>query len=698
MWVKILPSLKMGTLWFTSLWYLLFFLLTSEEACAESVIKSVQLIIHPRNEVERGTNVSLICHAEVSHSPGSLPIYEYNIYKDFKLLNTDQANSKDYQYSIPDARMADSGKYKCEVVIKEQKKESLVEDLTVKGLQTPVLTVDKLKLIEGNHVNFNCTAEGERGVLRFFIRDGSQELYTELTYSRRVDWQLNLPKGTVNIFCYYSITLRSTELSNVSNVIRLDIQELEINPNIEVIPSKNVTEGDLITFSCSVDTTYQRNSDPIITLSHGHIVLSSNMTKTDYKVYAKANESGEYECTSRLGSVSKVSAMNISVKELFSMPVLSIPPAKVFEGEHFSISCQINSLASERIRMDDIRYSILQDKTPVINGSLYNGTAGKASNGKYICVAEAKGIIKKSRMVLFEAEVLVSKPEISVYGPVIVNKPFWIHCHSYNGSLPIIYSLKRNNITLNKTEVSDLHENARFLAMISTPLDISSYMCEAENNGQVSRKMSERLRVTVIVPVGKPLLTIIPVPENIEEGSDVTLICNIAKGSPPINFSFYGGSGTEIYSTTVQSNSSSYVLSAVKRQQSGNYYCEANNQAQSLIKSDTVSVEVSLATWKKALIAVFCMLVVALLVLFIVRHYKAKRVVVNNKESVWSERLPDVADQDSPVSTNEGDIEYTEVVHLQPVDPTQRATEHVNHEDLLEYAELSHDLPEPVDC
>lgn len=107
----------------------------------ESVIKSVQLIIHPRNEVERGTNVSLICHAEVSHSPGSLPIYEYNIYKDFKLLNTDQANSKDYQYSIPDARMADSGKYKCEVVIKEQKKESLVEDLTVKGRGTHQLNV-----------------------------------------------------------------------------------------------------------------------------------------------------------------------------------------------------------------------------------------------------------------------------------------------------------------------------------------------------------------------------------------------------------------------------------------------------------------------------------------------------------------------------------------------------------------------------
>lgn len=46
--------------------------------------------------------------------------------------------------------------------------------------------------------------------------------------------------------------------------------------------------------------------------------------------------------------------------------------------------------------------------------------------------------------------------------------------------------------------MSDLHEKARFLAMLSTPSDISSYMCEAENNGQVSSKMSERLHVTVI--------------------------------------------------------------------------------------------------------------------------------------------------------------------------------------------------------
>lgn len=86
------------------------------------------------------------------------------------------------------------------------------------------------------------------------------------------------------------------------------------------------------------------------------------------------------------------------------MPVLSIHPAEVFEGEHFTISCQINSFASERIQRDDIRYSIFQDKIPVINGSRYRGTAGKASNGQYICVVDAKGIIKKSGRELFEAK------------------------------------------------------------------------------------------------------------------------------------------------------------------------------------------------------------------------------------------------------------------------------------------------------
>lgn len=96
-----------------------------------------------------------------------------------------------------------------------------------------------------------------------------------------------------------------------------------------------------------------------------------------------------------------------------------------------------------------------------------------------------------------------------------------------------------------------------------------------------------------LVPVGKPLLTVLPVPENIEEGNDVTLICGIPKGSPPISFRFYESQSnhTAIHTTTVQSNSSSFVLSTVKRKNSGNYYCEAFNKANMSSRSDIVKVE-----------------------------------------------------------------------------------------------------------
>lgn len=90
----------------------------------------------PSNVVQRGTNVTMKCQADVSRSLGSHPNYEYIFYKDYVPLNTDQMNAMDSLYSIPDARVSHSGKYKCAVVIKKEKKESSVKDLKVKGKVT----------------------------------------------------------------------------------------------------------------------------------------------------------------------------------------------------------------------------------------------------------------------------------------------------------------------------------------------------------------------------------------------------------------------------------------------------------------------------------------------------------------------------------------------------------------------------------
>lgn len=94
--------------------------------------KSVELIIQPANEVQRGTNVSLICQAEVIN--GQRTHLNYIFYKDYVRLSTNQTYATDNLYSIPDARVSHSGKYQCAVA--GQEKQSKVKDLTVKGKVT----------------------------------------------------------------------------------------------------------------------------------------------------------------------------------------------------------------------------------------------------------------------------------------------------------------------------------------------------------------------------------------------------------------------------------------------------------------------------------------------------------------------------------------------------------------------------------
>ncbi|XP_056588053.1 platelet endothelial cell adhesion molecule isoform X3 [Triplophysa dalaica] len=702
--VKIQTSLRMGT------FLLLLLLITSDEAHADFITKNVELLINPSSEVQRGTNVTLTCQAEISYSQGSHPNYTYIFYKDYiKQLKTFSTSATNQTYFIKDARVGHSSMYKCAVVIDQREHYSSIKNLTVNGLQTPLLTVDKIRLTEGTALTATCSAEGEIGSLTFLFKNGSKELHSEVSHEHRIEHKMSLPGGTGNLSCQYFINLGRTNIfSNNSNLIKVNIQELEIKPVITVRPSTDATEGDNIRFNCTVDMLQQQNSELRIFLVRGPTTLE-NMIKNEYSMQVKANDSGKYECISQMGAIQKYSTVNITVKELFSVPVLSISAAQVFEGESITVTCQVNSFASERIQSDEIKYSIFRDDALLIREGNYSVTASKETNGKYMCKAEAKSISKKSWSLVFEAKVFVSRPEIRVDGPVIVGKPFRIYCHSENGSLPISYTLKRDHLNLNWTEVSSLHNEASFLATVSTPAEISSYWCEAKNTGPP--KKGERLNASVIVPVGKPLLTVLPVPGDIKEGDNVTLICGIPKGSPPISFRFYNSSSSHLHTATVSSNSFAYTLTEVNRQHSGTYYCEAFNQAQETSQSDSITFKVSLAMWKKALIATFSMLLVALLVLFFMMYYKAKQVRVKDKESVWSERP-----LESAGSSNAGDVEYTEVVHPQHLDParillrkgtdtvyselqtSQGAPEHLNHQEIQEYVKINLDqLPEPVD-
>lgn len=97
----------------------------------------------------------------------------------------------------------------------------------------------------------------------------------------------------------------------------------------------------------------------------------------------------------------------------------------------------------------------------------------------------------------FSSLVAVSIPKILVVGRAVLGQPFKILCQSDTGSLPINYTLLKDNKPRGTTSVELPFQQALFTVTITRPDEISEYMCEAKNS-QKEPPRSKRLNTTVI--------------------------------------------------------------------------------------------------------------------------------------------------------------------------------------------------------
>ncbi|XP_045074504.1 platelet endothelial cell adhesion molecule [Coregonus clupeaformis] len=757
MWDPQQHSLRMGTRLL-----LLTFILLSTCQVAESqalfTIRRVTLTLEPSKTVSRGTNVTVRCQALVSSS-GFLN-REYTIYKDNTVVYTkNTTTTEDLLYSLRMARVANTGKYKCKVNIQGKELSSNSEKLTVTGLQTPVLSIDKRVFSEGEEVTVWCTAPEESGAIVFYFYEDSKDLHEQMVNTNHVETRLRFNNaGDRKLHCDYRVILLPDSVrSNASNNVAVTVNELFITPVISVRPhGSKIIEGDNLDISCSVSGNLQNSSGLKVYLSKGLNLLSTGQSKANHSMRALAEHSGEFECSLEMGNVVKRATKNVTITELFSQPVLTIYPTEVFEREKLTLTCKSANYSSDRISAQDVKYTIYIDNYNLTPGS-FNGiyvvpVGLRNLSGNYSCKADAKLISKYSAKLPVQAKVLVSKPDITANGRVIVGKPFQVRCHSDRGSLPIKYTLWKKYSEVNSTTVQQPHHQAVFPITIQHYSDIQDYKCEAQNNPKVDALVSNRLNTTVIVPLSNPGLTVLPDLSEVAEGDEMYLICGV-EGSPPVTFKWYRrGNVQPLFTTTSTQSSASHQIKGVGNEHSGNYYCEAINYA-NMVQSQLVTVDVKMAMWKKGLIVACCLLVVAVLVLGCVLRYNSKRgkrenaaelsvkpsspksddsltvslthstmevynppkVGVDAAVSVWSERPVDPGSdvESSAASNNEPDVEYTEVVHRQPVDPARvplrKGTETVysevqnsptgapgDHYDYgsVEYADLNGDQPE----
>ncbi|KAL1006029.1 hypothetical protein UPYG_G00066970 [Umbra pygmaea] len=763
MWEPQKPSLRMGT-------HLLLLTATLLSTCqvtesqALFTIKNVSLTIEPDNVVFRGTNVTLRCQTIVSSS-GILK-REYSIYKDNVVVYTDtRTTPEDLLYPLPLTRVADTGKYKCQVTIQDQQQISSVKKLTVTGLQTPVLHLNKGVVNEGEDVILRCSAPEETGSIIFYFYKDTKDLHEETVNTNHVEFTHRFDRSGVHrLHCDYRVILLPDSVrSNHSNSVVVTVKELLISPVISVEPSgSRIIEGDFLKIVCSVSGRLSPNhsSKLKILLTKGQDVLSAGQTRANYSVRAMAEHSGAFECVLQMGNIDKRATEHVIIKELFSKPVLAMEPKEVFEMEEFNLTCKSSNYSSDRISMSDLKYSFYKDDNLLAAGSVNGIYILKAQNpnGNYFCKAEAMMVSKFSEKLTVRAKVLVSKPEIKAIGRVIVGKLFQVRCHSDRGSLPIYYTLLRKNSAINQTAVWESHREAIFPVTIQHRSDIQDYKCRAKNHQD--NMDSNSLNTSVTVPLSSPELGVSSdllatqsfISLDVPEGYDIYLVCSV-QGSYPVSFKWYrDGTAMPILTRTLTQTTDVYQIEKVDYKNSGIYYCEANNSAQNIVRSQAVTVDVKMAKWKKVLIGACCLLVGAVLVLGCVLFFKSKRGKRDNVAelsvkpsspksddsltvslthdtmevyklpkgeveaggSVWSEMPVDPgSDLESITSNNEPDVEYTEVVHPQPEDsvrvPLKTGAETVysevqssptgppyDHHDYgsVEYADLNGDQPE----
>ncbi|KTF92004.1 hypothetical protein cypCar_00031336 [Cyprinus carpio] len=319
------------------------------------------------------------------------------------------------------------------------------------------------------------------------------------------------------------------------------------------------------------------------------------------------------------GFSNKSNKVKVIVRDLDVItPQISISPkGNVVEGDMVQITCKVNYPSDLELYLTK-NNTVLHESHTTFRKSL---VVRAEDSGEYVCKAE-KGSVQKMAVSPLHVAVPVSAPVVYAVDEVIVGKTFRISCEAENGTLPITYTLLKTRIPVAHRRVVEAADRAIFnITSISFPEDINTFTCQAYNGGSSFSKTSEPLRAPVIVPVSRPVLE--PKELTVTEGSDLPLICRVHQGTYPITFTWYHNRVMLLSSIQkLRSLEGRHVIKDIDRDQRGDYYCEASNYASEPKKSYPARIGVSLAQWKKAVIGVFCILLLVAIVIVLTVFFK----------------------------------------------------------------------------
>nr|XP_021523062.1 Fc receptor-like protein 5 isoform X3 [Aotus nancymaae] len=340
----------------------------------------------------------------------------------------------------------------------------------------------------------------------------------------------------------------------------------------------SVFEGDSVVLRCRAKPEVTPN-----TIYKDDNVLAFLSKSSDFQIpHASLKDNGEYRCTGHKERCCPVSSntVEIQVQELFSRPVLRASSSQPISGSPVTLTCE-TQLSLERSDAQ-LQFRFFKDGQTLGSGwsrspNFQIDAMWSEDSGFYCCKAATvtHSTISHSVGSWIQVQIPMSHPVLTLSPKEALNfegTKVTLHCKTQGYSRDTLYQFYHEHVLLK-------HKSVRFakgasISFLLTEEHSGNYYCTA-NSGRGPQR-SETVRLSVTVPVSRPVLTFSSVEDVNFEGVKATLRCEAQRGSLPILYQFYHkdvvlGSRSAHYAGGVAIN---FSLTA---EYSGNYYCTADN-------------------------------------------------------------------------------------------------------------------------
>uniref|UniRef100_A0A8C3WUJ8 Fc receptor like 3 n=1 Tax=Catagonus wagneri TaxID=51154 RepID=A0A8C3WUJ8_9CETA len=369
-----------------------------------------------------------------------------------------------------------------------------------------------------------------------------------------------------------------TQRSSLSDPVRVDF----LSDWLILQAPHPIFEGDDVILRCQGRE--ERTSETVFYKNERKI--SSNY-KSSFTLTSVSRDQSKYHCTAFkkfLGIKETSKPLIIQVQELFPQPVLTCSPSPPIEGSPATLRCD-TQLPPQRSDAQ-LRFCFFRENQALGSGwssspELRLPTVLSEASGSYWCQAETvtHSVRRRSlRSQIHVQRVPVSDVNLEIQPPkgqLIEGENLLLICSVAKGTGTITFSWHREGIVRSLGTRTQRSLSAELQILAVKDRDAGRYYCAADNlHGPV---LSKLIRVTLRIPVSRPVLTLrAPRPQAVV-GDLVELHCAVQRGSPPILYRFYHKNVTLESSMSLSAQGVSFNLS-LTAELSGNYSCEADNR------------------------------------------------------------------------------------------------------------------------